>query len=119
MVPNAVQTQSLTLSDSFPILAVPQHIQTGADMKPCSRGVHDMLRLTRIKIVDSHAILLARPDAEDLPVKVDRMDIFSAAHVQEVPADPLLLSHHQSRQSVPHVAVDGWGRQRSGMAWNP
>jgi len=71
-------------------------------------------RLTRIKVVDSHAILLARPDAEHLPMEVDRMDIFSAAHVQEVPADPLLLSHHQSGQSVPHVAIDGWGRQRSG-----
>lgn len=52
------------------------------------------LHLTGIKVVDAHAILLASPDTEQLPVKVDGMDILSAAHVQEVPSDPLLLSHH-------------------------
>lgn len=72
------------------------------------------LRLTGIKVVDPHAILPAGPDAEQLPVKVDGVDILSAAHVQEVPSDPLLLSHHQPRQCVAHVAVDGWERQRSG-----
>lgn len=72
-----------------------------------------VLHLTGIKVVDSHAILLASPDAEQLPMKVDGVDILSAAHVQEVPSDLLLLSHHQSRQRVTHVAVDGWGRQRS------
>jgi len=71
--------------------------------------------LTGIKVVDSHAILLASPDAEQLPVKVDRVNILCAAHVQEVPSDPLLLSHHQPRQCVTHIAVDGWGRQWSGM----
>lgn len=75
-----------------------------------------LLHLTRIKVVDSHAILLASPDAEHLPMKVDGVDIFSAAHVQEVPSDLLLLSHHQPRQCVTHIAVDGWERQQSGVA---
>lgn len=66
-----------------------------------------LLRLTRIKVVDSHAVFLASPDAEQLPMEVDGVDILSAAHVQEVPSDPLLLSHHQPRQCVIHVAVDG------------
>lgn len=75
-----------------------------------------VLYLTRVKVVDSHVILLASPDAERLPVKVDGVDVLGAAHVQEVPSDPLLLSHHQPGQRVPHVAVDGWGRQWSGAA---
>lgn len=74
------------------------------------------LHLTRIKIVDSHAILLASPDAEQLPVEVNRVDVLRAAHVQEVPSDPLLLGHHQPWQGVTHVAIDGWERQWSGGA---
>ena len=66
-----------------------------------------ILLLTGIKVVDSHAILLASPDTEQMPMKVDRVDILSAAHVQEVPSDPLLLSHHQPGQRVTHVAIDG------------
>lgn len=65
------------------------------------------LPLTRIKVVDSHAILLASPDAEQLPMEVYGVDILSAAHVQEVPSDPLLLSHHQPGQCVTHIAIDG------------
>lgn len=75
-----------------------------------------MLPLTRIKVVDSHAILLAGPDVEQLPVEVNRVDVLSAAHVQEVPSDPLLLGHHQPRQGVTHIAIDGWERQQSGGA---
>lgn len=75
-----------------------------------------MLHLTRIEVVDSHAILLASPDIEQLPMEVNRVDVLSAAHVQEVPSDPLLLGHHQPRQGVTHVPVDGWERQQSGGA---
>lgn len=75
-----------------------------------------MLPLTRIKVVDSHAILLAGPDVEQLPVEVNRVDVLSAAHVQQVPSDPLLLGHHQPRQGVTHIAIDGWERQQSGGA---
>lgn len=75
-----------------------------------------VLHLTGIKVVDSHAILLASPDVEQLPVEVDRVDVLSAAHVQEVPSDPLLLGHHQPGQGVTHVAIDGWERQQSGGA---
>lgn len=86
-------------------------------MKPWQRGCTvPVLHLTRIKVVDSHAILLASPGVEQVPMEVDRMDVLSAAHVQEVPSDPLLLGHHQPRQGVTHIAIDGWERQRSAGA---
>lgn len=59
----------------------------------CVRDQHQAAR-TRIEIVHGHFILLLFPYTEHVSAKMNRMDIFIAAHAEQIPSDPLILSHY-------------------------